>query len=75
MSMIYTANAAQVRGQEYSADASDLGLPPGYFPASMSTDLGDGTPFVYNNAVKLDDIISVAYVQPSTGTRLIVFND
>lgn len=36
---------------QFYADASDLGVPPGPYPQSLSTNLGNGQPFVLQRYV------------------------
>jgi hypothetical protein len=56
---------------KYIADASELGLAPGYPPVAIPTDIGNGKPFVLEWANNQ----RFCYKQPGTFTELNVLND
>lgn len=61
---------------EYTAEASELGLPPGQWPYLMTTTMGNGMPFVRTTKKVLnDDLIYVRYQQSNGVLDLIVYND
>lgn len=67
----YAAECDQFEDGVYSTEASALGLAPGYLPIAIPTDIGNGKPFVLedaNNQV-------FHYKQPDTFILLKIFND
>lgn len=64
-------NAREFEPHKFSAFASDLGLAPGQWPATLSTDLGNGNPFLisHNNGE------GYVYLQQLGCIRLVIFND
>lgn len=79
--MNYTANADQLTPAEagphhYVADASELGFPPGQWPAQLDTDLGNGRPFVRSEVEHYrGSVARVVYLQANGCVTLTVFND
>jgi hypothetical protein len=67
---VYEATTDKEQGK-YFADASELGLAPGYPPVAIPTDIGNGKPFVLEYASKN----RFHYKQPDTFEELYVFND
>jgi hypothetical protein len=60
------------------AEASDLGIAPGYWPAAMVVDFGNGTThtFVEHRVSQhLADGPLHTYRNPVTGTELVIYND
>ena len=60
------------------AEASDLGIAPGYWPAVIVVDFGDGTTHTFTEH-RVDqhqaDGALHTYRNPVTGTELVIFND
>ena len=67
---VYEAKTDRQDGK-YFADASELGLAPGYPPVAIPTDIGNEKPFVLECASRN----RFHYKQPDTFTELYVFND
>ena len=44
---IDSKNAREHEVHQWSTEASDLRLPPGCWPGSISTELGNGQPFIF----------------------------
>jgi hypothetical protein len=60
------------RWANFTADASDLRLPPGEFPTRIQTELGNGRPFV---RLGIDDTGSGHYLQEAGCIELTIYND
>lgn len=70
--MITDKNVMEKDPHQFYAEASDLRLPPGKWPQSIPTTLGNGLPFVFRS---LESGIA-HYVQGNNaGTTLSIFND
>lgn len=72
--MNYTVTENQVTEFEfgkYCIEASELGLPPGQYPQSLSTNMGNGLPFTYEKT-QGDTVI---YRQIAGSIFLHVLND
>lgn len=57
---------------KYVVDASELGLPPGKFPTTMETSLGNKQPLVFDS---MDEEGGVRYIQSAGILEVFVFND
>lgn len=57
---------------QYVTDASTLGWPAGYWPASLTTTLGNGRDLLRSRNA---NVLFTDYFQPSGGITLRVFND
>jgi len=60
------------------AEASDLGIAPGYWPAAIVVDFGDGTTHTFiEHRVKQHPVDSArhTYRNTVTGTELVIYND
>jgi hypothetical protein len=68
---ITTANATEGGIHDWSADASDLGWPAGYWPRTVRTQLGNGLSFVLST-VTAD---RATYRQTAGCLLLTVWND
>jgi len=55
----------------YTAEASELGFPPGKWPLHLETSLGNGLPFVLKNCHE----DGTRYEQDGGCTTLLVYND
>jgi len=74
--MITNQNAHEVEVHKFSAFASDLGLKPGEWPASMQTTLGNNMPLtVHHMEVRDEDLVWVDYRQMFGCILVRVFND
>jgi hypothetical protein len=56
---------------EFYVDASELRLPPGEFPDTMQTDIGNQLPF----SLSVLDNQKAVYIQIAGCVKLTVFND
>lgn len=64
-------------GHEFIAEASELGWPPGKWPESAATNLGNTMPFRLTRLEKTPDgeVMYAKYFQTLGCIRLTVFND
>jgi hypothetical protein len=66
-------------GNEFTADASDCGLPPGGFPRVLTYEEPNGEPVVFHASAKeLSDegeLLTVTYRCPARRRTLVIFND
>ena len=70
-------NSAEVRVHEFVAEASELGLPPGCWPLTLHTTLGNGLKFIsvgpsFNSE---GEAVAITYKQANGCISLVVFND
>lgn len=73
---ITSANAQEHEVHRFSADASELGLPPGSWPKAIATTLGNGLNFVFAGADREGgELRSVTYRQVAGCIELEIFND
>ncbi len=69
-------NAHEQEAHQFVAFASDLGLAPGDFPATIETTLGNGQPFARGRvSTKNGDVAAVDYRQLLGCVSLCVLND
>ena len=71
MLTITNDNASEYKTHDWTADASELGLPPGYFPDSIECSLGNEQDLHLCNV----DGFTATYRQESGCIRLTIFND
>ena len=70
---IDSSNAHEIEVHQWSADASELGIPPGSrYPAQFETMLGNGQPFVFQ---RFDANQTAVYAQAMGCLTLKVWND
>lgn len=61
---------------EFIAEASDVGLMVGEWPASVDLPVGNGMPFIRTSKkVRDGDLLWVTYVQANGCVKLRIFND
>jgi len=65
----------EFKTHQFMTEASTIGLPPGEFPDSIETDMGNGMPFVKSRTDGMDDIWSVFYLQELGCIGLQIVND
>jgi hypothetical protein len=71
--MIVTSKqCTEYETHRFSAEASELGLPPGFWPHELETDMGNKQPFV---AIRRLEDGGVVYAQRFGCIELKVFND
>lgn len=70
--VITSEHVTEIAGGSLVTEASTLGLPPGQWPHSLKTNLGNGRPFL---KVGWDANDSALYDQEFGCTRLVVLND
>lgn len=66
------SNAIEQEVHQWVTEASDLRLPPGFFPRRLETPLGNGQPFFLT---RVDRDRTHHYAQAFGCLRLTVFND
>lgn len=71
--MIDHNNAIEVEVHKYVTEASTLGLPPGKWPASIPTTIGNGQPFLCVGGPMQDG--GRRYRQGNGCVSLTIFND
>lgn len=77
MAQVNKSSTTVTGPDRFATQASDLALPVGHWPKTLTTDIGNGRPFE-GVARKFDDegdLVYVRYVQPVTNFNLFVFND
>jgi hypothetical protein len=70
-------NCTETNKGEFTAEASTMGLPPGQWPTTIVTYLGNKQPFVFESA-KHDgegDLMFCLYTQAGGSATLTIFND
>lgn len=71
ITQITRAMVFEVDTHRFVADASELGLAPGCFPAQIKTQLGNGRPFIRRDVTEQ----AVTYSQANGCISLLIFND
>jgi len=71
---------AITEGSRYSVEASTLGLKPGEWPAYITTDIGNGEPFMRFRKFRIHpvtgEVLGLNYIQsPHSSITLFVIND
>jgi hypothetical protein len=64
-------NTTEFKVHEFMVDASDLGLPPGTWPKTLTTDLGNKQPFIRVHV----DAVRGRYRQEFGCIELMIWND
>lgn len=67
-------NATEQDPGMFYTEASDIELPPGIWPDTLETSLGNGQP-LRRLPINQEDIKFVVYQQPETEIQVTVFND
>lgn len=77
MAIATYTNTHECSDYAHVTDASQLGLPPGEWPATIETEMGNQMPFTRSAVSRTDDgeIVEVIYRQQFGILRLHVFND
>lgn len=77
MKTIDYVDVSETQPHEFHAEASSLGLPPGMWPPSLATRMGNSLPFVRSHLeADLDgELLWVEYRQAAGCITLRVFND
>lgn len=76
MAQVTKDNASEHQVHEWIAEASDLGLRPGQWPVELTTDLGNGLPFIREWLGRDDEEVArVIYRQANGCIQLTVLND
>jgi hypothetical protein len=85
MHHIDSKNLIWVGGHKWTADASEIGLPPGVWPDTLTTNMGNGLPMIADSDIMhAGEFQGRCYRQPMhrdyigqpwSGIKVYVFND